>query len=128
VAFRFNLQNGNQGIGIFTLDPLPENTGDFNGDGIINAADYIVWRNTFDTAVAAGTGADASGNGLIDQDDYDIWKMNFGMAVGSGSISFTLSEAIPEPGSLVLVLLAGVAGVAGVGRGRLVGRGIQTAR
>jgi hypothetical protein len=76
--------------------------GDYNGDGLVNAADYIVWRNTFDQT-GRTLAADGDGDGRVDQDDYDIWKnaYNNGPAEDEGG-----AESIPEPTSLLLTLLA----------------------
>lgn len=60
--------------------------GDFNNDGIVDAADYTVWRDGLGT--------------LYTQADYDDWRANFGQEriVGSGS----LAAATPEPSTLLL--------------------------
>jgi hypothetical protein len=60
--------------------------GDFNVNGVVDAADYVVWRNTVNTSVPIGTGADGSGpdgdpDGMVDQFDYDIWKVLYGEAI-----------------------------------------------
>src|SRR5690606_36249873 len=52
--------------------------GDFNGDGAVDATDYIVWRNAFGTSTTPWRGADANGDGTVDTDDYLVWKTNFG--------------------------------------------------
>jgi hypothetical protein len=71
--------------------------GDFNGDGRVDAADYVAWREGFT-------------NGTFDNDDYTTWRRNFGAGAGSGSGSLAAAAA-PEPATLGLVflLLAGVA-------------------
>ena len=75
--------------------PLP---GDYNLSDTVDAADYVVWRNTLGNVVAPFSGADGSGNGIIDQADYGVWRANFGkvMASGTGSIA-TATTAIDEP-------------------------------
>jgi hypothetical protein len=51
-------------------------SGDFNSDGLVNAADYVQWRKT-------------SGN----QVEYDVWRINFGRSfVGSASSAITVAE------------------------------------
>jgi hypothetical protein len=52
--------------------------GDANGDGIVDAADYVMWRKGLGQAVLGGYGADFNGDRMIGQADLDIWKMNFG--------------------------------------------------
>lgn len=78
--------------------------GDFNGDGFVNMADYVVWRNTLGSTTILV--ADGSMNGTIDQDDYDVWVANFGAILGSGSGD----AVVPEPKSILLVGLA-IAGI-----------------
>ena len=78
--------------------------GDYNGNGTVDAADYVVWRDSFGQSVTAGTGADGNADGTINELDYATWKLNFGNSAGSGS------AAIPEPATFLL-LLAGLAGM-----------------
>jgi hypothetical protein len=84
--------------------PLP---GDYNGDGRVDAADYIVWRATLNRSVPNGTGADGNSDGTINQPDYEIWRHNFGdstAAAGSGAINGLV--AVSEPEGLTLILFA----------------------
>ena len=46
---------------------------DFNGDGNVDAADFILWRKGLGEAYK--------------QNDYDVWRANFGATAGSGSRS-----------------------------------------
>jgi endonuclease I len=80
--------------------------GDYNGDGVVDAADYTVWRDTFGQSVAAAhDGADGDGDTMIGPGDYQVWVDNFGqMAAGGASGASTAkSAAVPEPGSLCLL-------------------------
>ncbi|WP_197531161.1 lamin tail domain-containing protein [Posidoniimonas corsicana] len=81
--------------------------GDYNGDGVVDAADYTVWRDTLGDTVTPGEGADGDGNGMIDSGDYAEWVANFG-ATAPGPEA---SQAAPEPAGLVLlcVLATGAA-------------------
>jgi hypothetical protein len=82
--------------------------GDYNEDGFIDAADYVVWRDTVGQPVAAWDGADGTGDGMVDDFDYQVWMRNFGKTIpnfsGSGSSAF-----VPEPyaGALLLIPLLG---------------------
>jgi hypothetical protein len=93
-------------------------TGDYNGDGIVDAADYTVWRNTLGDTVPNGTGADGDQSGEIDAGDYTFWKTKYGDVVpGTGSGS--LSTAVPEPTSAATFSLGILAlGATGIRRYR----------
>jgi hypothetical protein len=77
--------------------------GDYNGNGVVDAADYVVWRRTFgQSVVVPGSGADGDKSGDIGPADYDIWRTHFGTAAPamSGSIS-----AVPEPYAASLAIV-----------------------
>ncbi len=77
--------------------------GDYNGDMVVDAADYTLWRDTLAQSVTPGTGADGNGNGIIDSGDYDFWRTNY----GATSLAPTAESAnVPEPTALLLTLLA----------------------
>jgi hypothetical protein len=59
--------------------------GDFNEDGSVDAADYVVWRN--------GQGT------LYTEDDHQIWRANFGRTSGNAAAQELFS--VPEPTALV---------------------------
>ncbi len=77
--------------------------GDYNGDTRVDAADYIVWRNTFGTTVTPFSGADGDGSGTIGDGDYALWRANFG-ATSAAAGAFV--GALPEPAPLLLVGVA----------------------
>jgi T5SS/PEP-CTERM-associated repeat protein len=89
--------------------------GDYNGNGVVDAADYTVWRDHLGTGFALNGNGDESGAsaGVVDQADYAHWKANFGRTAGSGALS---NVAVPEPSSSALLLIAFVALIAGGGR------------
>ncbi len=69
--------------GVSVHETLP---GDFNGDNVVNAGDYVAWRKTGDIAVG-----------------YNAWQVNFGETVGSGSAA---AGTVPEPATALLLLLS----------------------
>ena len=91
---------GGDGIFLFTPGPAPPTglLGDYNNDGKVDAADYVKWRkNTTNSALP-------NDNGLTTQPArFNLWRSNFGDMLGSGSDG---SQAVPEPGSCLLLLVA----------------------
>jgi hypothetical protein len=82
--------------------------GDYNGDGIVDAADYTVWRDTAGQTganlAADGTGPGGTPDGVVDALDYQFWVDHFGTASGSGADS---QGTVPEPTSCILIILGG---------------------
>ncbi len=72
--------------------------GDFNGDNIVDAADYLVWRNSLGSTT--NLAADADGNGSVGTEDYVLWKANFGESLAGLVVAGT---EVPEPATLLLV-------------------------
>lgn len=94
-------------VQLMVIDQL---LGDYNQNGIVDAADYTEWRDTLGNAVTAFTGADGDGDGMIDNDDYVVWKDNFGAMAASGATGSVSADApVPEPQAYQLLLLAIVA-------------------
>jgi hypothetical protein len=78
---------------IYYLDGLPTPTlaGDYNGDHVVDAADYVVWRQS-PTTVGGG-----------DPAGYNAWRAAFGNTSGAGSSLG--SAAVPEPITCGLLIL-----------------------
>ncbi len=80
--------------------------GDYNEDGIVNAADYTIWRNTLGSTTDLRANGDNTGASVdkIDQADYAFWKVHFGQSSGSGAGSVA-SSAVPEPAAMVSLVV-----------------------
>ena len=63
---------------------------DYDHDGSVDAADYVVWRKTDST-----------------QTGYDTWRANFGRTAGDGAVS---NATVPEPATALLLLLGTATG------------------
>jgi autotransporter-associated beta strand protein len=73
------------GTGVITI-PAAGQEGDHNGDGIVDAADYVVWRKGLDPSGGAPAG-------------YDEFYENFGEGgPGAGG-----TDGVPEPGTLFII-------------------------
>jgi hypothetical protein len=80
-------------------------SGDFNGDGFVNAGDLTVWSANFGTAAGATprTG-DADADGDVDGADFLAWQRN----VGASAFNFAGTPSdlpIPEPTGLLQAIL-----------------------
>lgn len=82
----------------------PGLAGDYNGDGLVDAADFTVWRDSLggDASSLAPGSRDPSLAGVISVDDYLWWKQSFTPSVAGSAAA----AAAPEPGSVVGVLAA----------------------
>jgi hypothetical protein len=74
----------------FTVAPIP---GDFNNDGVVNAADFGVWRKGLGTTYT--------------QADFDLWRTHYGQSYASGAAGLTTS-AVPEPTTAVAMLTGAI--------------------
>ncbi|HEX2475695.1 MAG TPA: hypothetical protein VHK01_13170 [Lacipirellulaceae bacterium] len=70
--------------------------GDFNRDGTVDAADYVVWRKS-----PSNFGGDPGG--------YNTWRANFGATLGNGVGGSVSHNAVPEGSSLVPLTLTSTA-------------------
>lgn len=78
--------------------------GDYNGNGVVDAADYIVWRDHVGTTYQLQNEVLNTSTGGVDQDDYTAWRARFGNTSGTGAENDLLGAAVPEPGAAVLAL------------------------
>ena len=85
--------------------------GDYNNDGIVDAADYTAWRDNLG-ALEGALPNDPDG-GMIGSAQYTTWSTNFGNVV-SGSVA-----AVPEPASFATLAIGAFFLIR---RGRRIGR------
>ena len=91
----------NVGTHLVALAVMAGPSGDYNGDGVVDAADYTVWRDTLGQT-GTGLAADGNHNNVIDSGDYDVWKSNYGTSAGNGA---SATSTVPEPCGLLLCLV-----------------------
>ena len=72
--------------------------GDYNSDGVVDAADYTVWRDQLGSSESLAND-DTPGVGM---DDYTRWKTNFGQSAGGGASA----HGVPEPAGGALLFMA----------------------
>jgi hypothetical protein len=85
-------------IGTTFADVTPHTTaggqqGDFNGDNTVDAADYVVWRDS-----------------IMTDETYNQWRSNFGAGTAAGATT-AAAAPVPEPVALVMSLFAASLGL-----------------
>ena len=76
------LMNSLTGTVTYDYVPVP----DFNADGHVDAADYVVWRKGLGTAFT--------------QSDFNVWRAHFGEVMTMGSGASGSGRMVPEPTGL----------------------------
>ena len=116
ITSKFEVRNGSIVVGTafdaseqsnppyLEIELMNLNPGDYNRNGHVDAADYVVWRKQDGSFVETFSGADGNGDGMVNAEDYTVWRDHFGN--GSGA-SLNHIPAIPEPGSAALLGMAG---------------------
>ncbi|MEX2308381.1 MAG: hypothetical protein WD738_12340 [Pirellulales bacterium] len=103
-----------QSVVLTIVSALP---GDYNGDGAVDAADYVVWRKNVGAATI--NNRDPSGMGPVGDADYNFWRAHFGNTIGSGAgAAGSANPAVPEPMTMLMLFTAMT--VAGLPRRRTV--------
>lgn len=102
-----------EGYGDLYLDILraatkPPLAGDYNKNGTVDAADYVVWRDSVRQRGVA-LPADGNRNFVIDSEDYEVWKSNFGRALDRRPPPTGL---VPEPTILALLVAEAILQIA----------------
>jgi YD repeat-containing protein len=76
------------------LAPVTGVPGDYNNNGIVDSADYVLWRK------GGPLQNEVDAPGTVNQADYTAWKARFGSTATSG-----FASSIPEPSALALAML-----------------------
>lgn len=99
------------GTGILNVTTMPGGgvQGDYNNNGVVDAADYVLWRN------GGPLQNEVDSVGVVNAQDYVEWKARFGNTSGSGAISS--ATGVPEPATATLLAFV-VASMAAVYRKR----------
>jgi hypothetical protein len=91
-------------------------TGDYNKNGIVDAADFVAWRKSVNQTGSEENHPDADGNHdfLVNDADRAIWGARFGQPTPGGVAAPIASPAaqVPEPTGGMLALLMASAGAA----------------
>ncbi|WP_197527701.1 hypothetical protein [Posidoniimonas polymericola] len=76
--------------------------GDYNNNGIVDAADYTIWRDNVGPGSLPNEGGISPGT--VDNADYAFWASRYGSTSGVGAGAGAAPASVPEPGALAAVL------------------------
>jgi len=94
------------------IGPAPPGVpGDYNNNGTVDAADYVLWRKHLGTAFQLPNEVPGTTPGMVTVDDYNAWRTRFGSTSGAGTGSGLTGGTVPEPGTFVYII-AGAMGLA----------------
>jgi hypothetical protein len=99
------------GVSILAGAMAPALPGDYNGNGEVDAADYVLWRkNNGLMGGATPAQGDGTGDGNVTVEDYNFWRTNFGNSAGTGALAGNGAslQGVPEPSSLLLTALGAI--------------------
>lgn len=92
--------------GVLTYVVQSSLSGDYNGDGRVDASDYTVWRDNLNGVEADVLAGNGNGDGVVDNADYVLWHANYGASAPGPTRSLA-----PEPSAACGVLLALLAAI-----------------
>ena len=97
LSFRYRLASQNgiiHGSVVYDDTPPPPLNGDYNNNGDVDAADYVLWRRNLDSTTTLPNDPTP---GMISVEDYGVWRANFGKIDGAGAAATSFAAAVPEP-------------------------------
>lgn len=105
LVFRYRIKS-QSGLVLGTVGyddtPPPILPGDYNNNGVVDAADFTTWR---DRLATAGPLPNDPTPESIGEDDYETWRSNFGDRTESGR-GAAHASSVPEPATAIALLAA----------------------
>ncbi len=96
-SWNVNAVAGENHVGLFDARVVVASA-DFDGDGDVDGADYLIWQQGLGTGSMLSEG-DANGDSLVNAADLSIWEAQF----GANSASAAVVVGVPEPATCLLL-------------------------
>jgi hypothetical protein len=93
----WNVQYLPNDVRITAMQLIP---GDYNYNGTVDAADYVLWRKYTNTATTLPNDSTLG----TDESDYGVWRAHFGQPTGSGASAPAIAS-VPEPTTLIMLIM-----------------------
>jgi hypothetical protein len=108
-----NISGANDGLAIddFSIGTAlaPGVAADYNENGVVDAADYVIWRKTLNQSVTIPNDITP---GTVVQQDYTEWLQRFGITASLNDASAAMaSVSVPEPAALLALISATTASI-----------------
>jgi hypothetical protein len=84
--------------------------GDYNGDSVVDAVDYTVWRNNLGDTTEVNINNAGNGTDGVDPGDYTVWRQSYGNGTPGGG-GLAAGQLVPEPATWLICLLASAGAV-----------------
>ncbi|MDC0935312.1 VCBS repeat-containing protein [Pirellulales bacterium] len=101
------LQHGYADGSLIDVQSLAELTavasGDYNMDGVVDGADFVVWQRSLGQQITDGTGADGDGDGIVGPGDLQVWQSRYGETTGALVGGQSSGQPVPEPSAAMLL-------------------------
>jgi hypothetical protein len=86
------------------LNVVPGLAGDYNRDNVVDAADFIVWRESVGQT-GDDLAADGNSDGVVNDADFNFWRSR----LGDGASAVGSATTVPEPTTAALLMLVSLA-------------------
>ncbi|TWT30192.1 Cytochrome c551 peroxidase precursor [Posidoniimonas corsicana] len=83
-------------------NPFVSLPGDYDGSGVVDQDDYLLWRDQF--GATGDNWADGNADGMVDAADYTLWRDNLGASWEDFTPGSASSGAVPEPVAIAVLL------------------------
>jgi hypothetical protein len=99
------LSDNNGGVSVLIRQIGDGIAGDYNSNGAVDAADYVLWRN------GGPLQNEIASLGSVTSEDYTEWRMRFGnySGNGAGAPAESVSDSVPEPNVWLMIAVGAFA-------------------